>query len=85
MDGQKCLACGQGISSSPTPNRNRYCYQHQQVYDSLVSEYKAILNAYSNDTTSWKEFLLKNWMETSNQLTLIKVLDAELKQLDDHT
>ena len=83
MDGQKCLACGQGISSSPTPNRNRYCYQHQQVYDSLVSEYKAILNAYSNDTTSWKEFLLKK-LDGNEPTTVIKVLNAELKQLDGH-
>jgi hypothetical protein len=85
MDGQKCSACGQGIASSPIDNRNRYCYQHQQVHDSLVSEYKAILNAYSNDTTSWKEFLLKKLDGKEQPTEVIKVLDAELKQLDGHT
>jgi hypothetical protein len=86
MDGKKCLACGQGNSPSPTHNRNRdrYCYQHQQVYDILVSEYKAILNAYSNDVTSWKEFLLKK-LDGNEPTDVIKVLDAELKKLDSQT
>lgn len=84
MDEQKCSACRRGISSSPTDNRSRYCYQHQQVYDSLVSEYKAVLNAYSNDTKSWKEFLLIK-LDGNEPTDVIKVLNAELKQLDGHT
>ena len=50
-----------------------------------MSEYKAILNAYSNDKTSWKEFLLKKLDGNEQPTEVIKVLDAELKQLDGHT
>ena len=59
MDNIKCLDCGQEISSSLSDS-SVYCYKHKQVYDSFIAEYKALLNAYGNNTSTWKEFLLKN-------------------------
>ncbi len=81
MNRQKCSACGQRFPSLPTDNRSRYCYQHQ-VYDSLVSEYKTVLNAYSTNTY-WEEFLIIK-LNGNEPTDVNKILDAELKQPDGH-
>ena len=48
---EKCAACGLEISPSLT---GKYCYNHQQIFDSLVAEHKAFLDA--NNAISWKGF-----------------------------
>jgi hypothetical protein len=71
MDNTKCLACGQEISSSLSDS-SVYCY------DSFIAEYKALLNAYGNNTSTWKEFLLKKLSE--NKINDIQqIINAELK------
>jgi hypothetical protein len=52
-DTRKCISCRQEVSSFLT-----HTHKHKQVYDSLIAEYRALFNAYSNNI-SWKEFLVK--------------------------
>jgi len=78
MDNAKYLACGQEISSSLSDS-SVYCYKHTQVYESLIAEYKAMLNAYGNNNTSpWKEFLLKKLSENKTD-EIEQIINAELK------
>ena len=77
MDNTKCLACGQEISSSLS-NSSVYCYKHKQVYDSFIAEYKALLNAYGNSASTWKQFLLKKLSE-NKIYDVQQIINAELK------
>ena len=77
MGNTRCVACGQEISS-PLSDSSMYCYKHKQVYDSLIAEYKALLNAYGNNASTWKEFLLKKLSE--NKIYEVQqIINAELK------
>jgi len=74
----KCLACSEKIQSLPAGNT--YCYLHQQIFDSLIAEYKAVFDVYGS--TSWQDFLLKKLAETEvSGLDVNKVIDAELKKI----
>ena len=77
MGNTKCLACGQEISSSLSDS-SMYCYKHKQVYDSFIAEYKALLNAYGNNASTWKEFLLKKLSE-NKIYDVQQIINAELK------
>jgi hypothetical protein len=45
------------IGKSKSLARKKYCYIHQQILDSLVTEHKAVLDARNN--IPWKDFLSK--------------------------
>jgi hypothetical protein len=78
MENTKCLACGQEISSSLSDS-SIYCYKHKQVYDSFIAEYKALINAYGNNASTWKEFLLKKLGENKIYDDVQQIINAELK------
>jgi hypothetical protein len=72
---RRCIACGLEISTSLTGN---YCYNHQQIFDSLVREHKAFLDA--NNAISWKDFLSKKLNDRlGNEIE--KVINTELNSL----
>jgi hypothetical protein len=75
MNTRRCAACGLEISPSLT---DKYCYNHQQIFDSLVTEHKAFLDA--NNTISWKDFLsMKLNDRMGNEIE--KVINTELNSL----
>jgi hypothetical protein len=74
MDSRKCSACGQDISPSLA---GKYCYRHQQVYDSLLAEYKALSEV--QDALLWKDFLLRKLDENGQPDDVKQVIDVELK------
>ena len=75
MENRKCAACGQDISSFLT---GKYCYRHQQVYDSLMAEWKA--TSESQGAVSWKDFLLRKLNENGQLDNDVKlVINCELR------
>ena len=74
MASRKCAACGEEISSSLT---GKYCYRHQQVYDSLMAESKAISE--SQNAISWKDVLVRKLNENGQLDNDVKlVINSEL-------
>ena len=72
---RRCTACGLEISPSLT---GKYCYYHQQIFDSLVAEHKAFLDA--NNAISWKDFLSKKLNDRMGN-EVEKVINRELNSL----
>ena len=72
----KCAACG--LEISPSLTGKKYCYNHQQIFDSLAAEHKAFLDA--SNAISWKDFLNK---KLNNRMgnEVEKVINTELKNL----
>jgi hypothetical protein len=48
-----CLICQKSAPSG------RYCYLHQQVYDSLVAEFAAVKKTTKGANIAWEDFLLE--------------------------
>jgi hypothetical protein len=69
----KCASCGIQISKSFP--RQKYCYMHQQILDSLVAEHKALLGA--GNAISWKDFLIKRLNDRMGN-DVEKVINTEL-------
>jgi hypothetical protein len=72
---RRCAACGLEISPSLT---GKYCYNHQQIFDSLVAEHKAFLD--TNNAISWKDFLSKKLNDRMGN-EVEKVINRELNSL----
>ena len=71
----KCDACG--LEISPSLTGKQYCYNHQQIFDSLAAEYKASLGA-NNNAILWKDFL-SNKLNDNMGNEVEKVINKELK------
>jgi L-rhamnose mutarotase len=55
---RRCAACGLEISPSLT---GKYCYNHKQIFDSLVAEHKAFFDANNYDHSFMERIsLVKN-------------------------
>ena len=72
---RRCASYGLEISPSLT---GKYCYNHQQIFDSLVAEHKAFLDA--NNAISWKDFLSKKLNDRMGN-EVEKVINRELNSL----
>ena len=72
---RRCVACGLEISPSLT---GKYCYNHQQIFDSLAAEHKAFFDA--NNAISWKDFLSKKLNDRMGN-EVEKVINRELNSL----
>ena len=77
MDIMKCAACR--LEISPSLTGKKYCYNHQQIFDSLAAEHKAFLDA-NNNAISWKDFLSKKLNDRMGN-EVEKVINTELKNL----
>jgi hypothetical protein len=73
----KCGACG--LEISPCLTGKKYCYNHQQIFDSLAAEHKAFLDA-NNNAISWKDFLSKKLNDRMGN-EIEKVINTELNFL----
>jgi hypothetical protein len=73
----KCAACG--LEIPPSLTSKKYCYNHQEIFDSLSAEHKSSLDA-NNNAISWKDFLSK---KLNNRIgnEVEKAINPELKNL----
>jgi hypothetical protein len=69
----KCAACELEIPKSLAGKK--YCYNHQQIHDSLAAEHKALLDA--RNAISWKDFLGKKLIDRMGN-EVEKVIKVEL-------
>jgi len=66
-------------NSIPPADSGRYCYLHQQLYNSLTAEYAAVKETSKESNISWKQFLSEKYSDPSLPKELGNVVKLELE------
>ena len=73
----KCVV-NDGKDAVTMDNTDKYCYDHNQIYDSLKNLYQEVLKAYGS--LSWLDYLTKVLDNDNKENWKISLVDASSKK-----